>query len=46
MAIGKASALKAEIRLATLKKQLPANAGKPTRPCEIAAQLEATKQNQ
>lgn len=46
VAIGKAAALKAEIRLETLKKQLPANAGKPTRPCEIAAQLEATKQNQ
>ena len=43
-ATGKAAALKTAIRLATLKKQLPAKAGKPARPCEIAAQPEAPKQ--
>jgi hypothetical protein len=44
VATGKAAALKARIRLAMLKKQLPAKAGKPARPCEIAAQAEASKQ--
>ena len=40
VASAKAAALKAEIRLGTLKKQLPPNAGKPARPCEIAGQPE------